>query len=56
MYECYGPKKKTPKYVSYMLPLRHAASRPTDATTPIRTLHHLRATVLAQTLNKPKGC
>jgi hypothetical protein len=56
MYEGYGPKKITPKNVSYQLPLRHAASHPTNATTPTRTLHRLHATVLAQTLSKPKGC
>jgi hypothetical protein len=49
MYECYGPKKKAPKNVSYLLPLRHAGSRPTNATPPTQMLHHLRATVLAQT-------
>jgi hypothetical protein len=33
MYECYGPKKKAPKNVSYLLPLRHVASRPTNTNT-----------------------
>ena len=55
MYECYGPKKKAPKNVSYLPPLRHAASRSTNATPPSQTFHRLRATVFAQTLSKPKG-
>ena len=55
LYECYGPKKKAPKYVSYLQPLCHAASCSTNATPPSQTFHRLRATVFTQTLSKPKG-